>query len=76
MYDNARYICKPDSAVFLRRIAKLLSTDKHFLNCDRIENELCSGAVRIPGEYVTVPLLLLLLLPLLPLLLLTVGAVR
>ncbi|XP_040158430.1 uncharacterized protein LOC120897533 isoform X2 [Anopheles arabiensis] len=76
VYDNARYICKPDSAVFLRRIAKLLSTDKHFLNCDRIENELCSGAVRVPGEYVTVSLLLLLLLPLLPLLLLTVGAVR
>lgn len=76
VYDNARYICKPDSAVFLRRIAKLLSTDKHFLNCDRIENELCSGAVRVPGEYATVPLLLLLLLPLLPLLLLTVGALR
>uniref|UniRef100_A0A182SMV8 Uncharacterized protein n=1 Tax=Anopheles maculatus TaxID=74869 RepID=A0A182SMV8_9DIPT len=46
VYSSARFICKPDSAMFLRRIAKLLSTDKHFLNCDKIENELCSGAVR------------------------------
>ncbi|XP_049537613.1 uncharacterized protein LOC125952277 [Anopheles darlingi] len=43
VYNSARYICKPDSAVFLRRIAKLLSTDRHFLNCDKIENALCSG---------------------------------
>uniref|UniRef100_A0A182V2D9 DUF19 domain-containing protein n=1 Tax=Anopheles merus TaxID=30066 RepID=A0A182V2D9_ANOME len=40
VYISARYKCKPDSAVFLRRIAKLLSSDKHFLNCDKIETEL------------------------------------
>ncbi|XP_058120717.1 uncharacterized protein LOC131284968 [Anopheles ziemanni] len=44
VYRSARFICKPESAIFLRRIAKLLSTDRHFLNCDRIENALCSGA--------------------------------
>ncbi|XP_053669692.1 uncharacterized protein LOC128720070 [Anopheles nili] len=43
VYNSARFICQPDSAVFLRRIAKLLSADKHFLNCDKIEHELCSG---------------------------------
>uniref|UniRef100_A0A182P3U5 DUF19 domain-containing protein n=1 Tax=Anopheles epiroticus TaxID=199890 RepID=A0A182P3U5_9DIPT len=46
VYTSARYKCKPDSAVFLRRIAKLLSTDKHFLNCDKIETEVCSSASR------------------------------
>ncbi|XP_053657745.1 uncharacterized protein LOC128706830 [Anopheles marshallii] len=52
VYSSARFICKPDSAIFLRRIAKLLSTDKHFLNCDKIENQLCSGAIRqLAGDW-------------------------
>ncbi|XP_041765034.1 uncharacterized protein LOC121589878 isoform X3 [Anopheles merus] len=46
VYISARYKCKPDSAVFLRRIAKLLSSDKHFLNCDKIETEVCSSVGR------------------------------
>ncbi|XP_049537886.1 uncharacterized protein LOC125952463 [Anopheles darlingi] len=44
VFNSARYKCKPDSAIFLRRIAKLLSTDRRFLNCDKIENEICSSA--------------------------------
>lgn len=44
VFTSAKYKCKPDSAVFLRKIAKLLSTDRHFLNCDKIESEICSGA--------------------------------
>uniref|UniRef100_A0A182NRA8 Uncharacterized protein n=1 Tax=Anopheles dirus TaxID=7168 RepID=A0A182NRA8_9DIPT len=62
VYNSARYKCKPTSAVFLRRIAKLLSTDKHFLNCDKIENEVCSsGRMRVPagrGRMVAAMLLL------------------
>uniref|UniRef100_A0A182JEI1 Uncharacterized protein n=1 Tax=Anopheles atroparvus TaxID=41427 RepID=A0A182JEI1_ANOAO len=43
VYQSALYKCRPDSAAFLRRVAKLLSTDRHFLNCDKIENEICSA---------------------------------
>ncbi|XP_058120729.1 uncharacterized protein LOC131284969 [Anopheles ziemanni] len=43
VYQSARYKCRPDSAVFLRRVAKLLSTDRHFANCDKIEHEICSA---------------------------------
>ncbi|XP_055639839.1 uncharacterized protein LOC129777541 [Toxorhynchites rutilus septentrionalis] len=55
VFTSARYKCKLDSAIFLRKIAKLLSTDKHFLNCDRIENEICSSAGRPLPLGVTVP---------------------
>ncbi|XP_035778296.1 uncharacterized protein LOC118459220 [Anopheles albimanus] len=44
VFNSARYKCKPDSAIFVRRIAKLLSTDRRFLNCDKIENEICSSS--------------------------------
>ncbi|XP_053680814.1 uncharacterized protein LOC128731708 [Anopheles nili] len=43
VYNSARYKCQHKSAVFLRTVAKLLSTDRHFLNCDKIEHEVCSG---------------------------------
>ncbi|KFB46021.1 AGAP002650-PA-like protein [Anopheles sinensis] len=43
VYQSARHKCRPDSAVFLRHVAKLLSTDRHFANCDKIENEICSA---------------------------------
>ncbi|XP_058062037.1 uncharacterized protein LOC131212261 [Anopheles bellator] len=60
VYSSARFICRQDSALFLRRIAKILSTDRHFLNCDKIENELCSGApgkswlLRTSGQFIGV----------------------
>uniref|UniRef100_A0A1S4GD03 Uncharacterized protein n=2 Tax=Anopheles gambiae TaxID=7165 RepID=A0A1S4GD03_ANOGA len=48
VYNSARYKCRNDSALFLRTVAKLLSTDRHFLNCDKIEHAVCSGgAVRL-----------------------------
>uniref|UniRef100_A0A8W7PNP7 DUF19 domain-containing protein n=1 Tax=Anopheles coluzzii TaxID=1518534 RepID=A0A8W7PNP7_ANOCL len=46
--NSARYKCRNDSALFLRTVAKLLSTDRHFLNCDKIEHAVCSaGTVRL-----------------------------
>ncbi|XP_065085887.1 uncharacterized protein LOC135707905 [Ochlerotatus camptorhynchus] len=47
VFTSAKYKCKPESAVFLRKIAKVLSMDRHFLNCDRIENEICSGSATL-----------------------------
>ncbi|XP_058059429.1 uncharacterized protein LOC131210234 [Anopheles bellator] len=44
VYNSARHKCRQESAVFLRTVAKLLSTDRHFLNCDKIEHEVCSAA--------------------------------
>uniref|UniRef100_A0A182RSX8 Uncharacterized protein n=1 Tax=Anopheles funestus TaxID=62324 RepID=A0A182RSX8_ANOFN len=49
VYNSARYKCRHDSAIFLRTVAKLLSTDKHFLNCDKIEHEVCSTGAREPA---------------------------
>uniref|UniRef100_A0A182NRR6 Uncharacterized protein n=1 Tax=Anopheles dirus TaxID=7168 RepID=A0A182NRR6_9DIPT len=46
VYTSARHKCRQDSALFLRTVAKLLSTDKHFLNCDKIEDEICSTGTR------------------------------
>ncbi|KFB43355.1 AGAP001742-PA-like protein [Anopheles sinensis] len=44
--NSARHKCRPDSALFLRTVARLLSTDRHFLNCDKIEHEVCSSGTR------------------------------
>lgn len=38
----ARYKCRSDSAVFVTKIAKILSTEKQFINCDRVEREFCT----------------------------------
>ncbi|XP_038104494.1 uncharacterized protein LOC6042425 [Culex quinquefasciatus] len=46
VFKAAQYKCKPESAVFLQRIARLLSTDKHFQNCDKIEQQICSSGLR------------------------------
>ncbi|XP_050070820.1 uncharacterized protein LOC126558795 [Anopheles maculipalpis] len=46
VYNSARYKCRHDSAIFLRTVAKLLSTDRHFLNCDKIEQEVCSAGMK------------------------------
>ncbi|XP_053681295.1 uncharacterized protein LOC128732152 [Anopheles nili] len=64
VYNSARHICKPSSAEFLRRIAKLLSTDKHFLNCDKIEHEVCSDGQPLPIEWRLVVVLAIMSLPL------------
>uniref|UniRef100_A0A182IYC4 DUF19 domain-containing protein n=1 Tax=Anopheles atroparvus TaxID=41427 RepID=A0A182IYC4_ANOAO len=44
--NSARHKCRPDSALFLRTVARLLSTDRHFLNCDKIEHEVCSSGTQ------------------------------
>ncbi|XP_053698510.1 uncharacterized protein LOC128745460 [Sabethes cyaneus] len=67
VFNSASYKCKLESAVFLKKIAKLLSTDRHFLNCDRLENELCSAGPQ--GPVARMPLLLVATVPLLWLLL-------
>ncbi|XP_049277819.1 uncharacterized protein LOC125761066 [Anopheles funestus] len=59
VYNSARYKCKPSSAIFLRRIAKLMSTEKHFLNCDKIENEVCSSGRTVLVEWWSVAILML-----------------
>uniref|UniRef100_A0A182VZZ6 DUF19 domain-containing protein n=1 Tax=Anopheles minimus TaxID=112268 RepID=A0A182VZZ6_9DIPT len=61
VYNSARYKCKPSSATFLRSIAKLMSTEKHFHNCDKIENEVCSSGrtVRLVGWWSVVAILML-----------------
>uniref|UniRef100_A0A182LX50 DUF19 domain-containing protein n=1 Tax=Anopheles culicifacies TaxID=139723 RepID=A0A182LX50_9DIPT len=63
VYNSARYKCKPSSATFLRRIAKLMSTEKHFLNCDKIENEVCSSGRMVLVEWWSLVAILMLLLP-------------
>ncbi|XP_058118711.1 uncharacterized protein LOC131284088 [Anopheles ziemanni] len=47
--NSARHKCRPDSALFLRTVARLLSTDRHFLNCDKIEHEVCSSGTKAAG---------------------------
>ncbi|XP_062533824.1 uncharacterized protein LOC134202857 [Armigeres subalbatus] len=68
VFTSAKYKCKPESAVFLRKIAKLLSTDRHFLNCDKIESEICSGGGRrihtSSAQLVTLELVLAAMVPL------------
>ncbi|XP_058455059.1 uncharacterized protein LOC131432669 [Malaya genurostris] len=54
VFTSAQYKCKLESAVFLKKIAKLLSTDRHFLNCDRIESEICSSGRRLQPPAATV----------------------
>ncbi|XP_050101423.1 uncharacterized protein LOC126581657 [Anopheles aquasalis] len=53
VFNSARYKCKHDSAVFLRTVAKLLSTDRHFLNCDKIEQLVCSSGTRTVRRWTT-----------------------
>uniref|UniRef100_A0A336MWI2 CSON008784 protein n=1 Tax=Culicoides sonorensis TaxID=179676 RepID=A0A336MWI2_CULSO len=48
-YENcinraARYKCRNDSATFITTIAKILSTDKRLMNCDKVEKLFCSSA--------------------------------
>ncbi|XP_058811728.1 uncharacterized protein LOC131676599 [Topomyia yanbarensis] len=74
VFTSAKYKCKPDSAVFLKKIAKLLSTDRHFLNCDKIENEICSSGRRPILDAVT--LFILLVAPALMILLSPLGPMR
>uniref|UniRef100_A0A182P2L6 Uncharacterized protein n=1 Tax=Anopheles epiroticus TaxID=199890 RepID=A0A182P2L6_9DIPT len=46
VYTSARYKCRNESAIFVRTVAKLLSTEKHFLNCDKIEYAVCSTGTK------------------------------
>ncbi|XP_055587544.1 uncharacterized protein LOC129739988 [Uranotaenia lowii] len=64
VYNSAALMCTPESARFLRKIAMLLSSDKHFQNCDRMET-MCSSSSGFAKEIrlaLIVPLLLLALL--------------
>ncbi|XP_055526384.1 uncharacterized protein LOC129719050 [Wyeomyia smithii] len=65
VFTSATYKCKLESAIFLKKIAKLLSTDRHFLNCDRLELELCSAGRQPTGMPLLVAVILLLRLLLL-----------
>ncbi|XP_055587529.1 uncharacterized protein LOC129739975 isoform X2 [Uranotaenia lowii] len=50
VYNSAALMCTPESARFLRKIATLLSSDRHFQNCDRIETAMCSSASGLAKE--------------------------
>ena len=43
VFISAKHKCKLESAHFMRRLARLLSTERHFQNCDKIEKDFCSS---------------------------------
>jgi hypothetical protein len=44
VYNSARARCLPGSAKFTRSLVELLSSERQFKNCGRIEVELCGAA--------------------------------
>lgn len=44
--NSARAKCKPESARFTRSLVELLSSERQFQNCAKIEDSLCSSAKR------------------------------
>jgi hypothetical protein len=44
VYNSARAKCLPDSAKFTRNLVELLSSERQFKNCGRIEEALCGAA--------------------------------
>lgn len=47
VYNSAKYKCKMESALYIRGIANLLSKEKQFENCDKIEKQYCSRGKRL-----------------------------
>ncbi|CAO1329986.1 unnamed protein product [Diamesa tonsa] len=43
VFNAARHKCNRDGAVFARKLVSLLSSEKHFKNCNRIENSICAA---------------------------------
>jgi hypothetical protein len=47
VYNSALHKCTRSSAEFTKKIVELLSSERQFKNCAKIEGTLCSDAVRI-----------------------------
>lgn len=46
IFNSAKHKCKPESASFTKKLAELLSAEKQFNNCDKIQDHICSAATR------------------------------
>ncbi|CRL00203.1 CLUMA_CG013477, isoform A [Clunio marinus] len=42
--NSAKAKCKPESAIFTRSLVELLSSERQFKNCAKIENALCNSS--------------------------------
>lgn len=54
VYTSAKLKCRMDSAIFIRKLSKLLSTEKQFSNCDKVEEQLCSIASAITLNFLLI----------------------
>ncbi|XP_039448919.1 uncharacterized protein LOC120428014 [Culex pipiens pallens] len=62
VHTSALLKCNQDSAIFLQKVAKLLSSETNFLTCDRIDHARCSTGKRVAVGKVFLMILLLLIL--------------
>lgn len=49
--NSARAKCRKESAIFTRRLVELLSSERQFKNCAKIEDSLCSSGNRIENFF-------------------------
>lgn len=52
--NSARRKCRPESALFAKSIAQLLSNERHFVKCHKYEKNLCSSSSSMLSSLVNV----------------------
>lgn len=62
VHTSALLKCNKESAIFLQKVAKLLSSETNFLSCDRIDHERCSAERKVTANKMLLMVVLLLVL--------------